>query len=228
MKVVTWNANMVFRNKHERILKYYQPDVLIVQECEHVSKIIQQNYSYTLWVGDNQNKGLAIFSKYHIEKLPKENNLIKYYIPFKIQNYFFIGIWAMNDKENKKNRYIGQVFNILKTHKEILNENIVIAGDFNWNIIWDKNPSYKLSGNFNDVLDIFKKQNIKSVYHSNNNEEFGNEKSPTLFLQRKKEKPYHVDYIFVKDKIKCSDFKIGNYSEWIDVSDHIPLSVTID
>ncbi|HEY2727282.1 MAG TPA: hypothetical protein VGI61_08925, partial [Parafilimonas sp.] len=65
MKIITWNCNMAFRKKAGLILQY-KPDILVIPECEHIDKIKFENDAYklknALWFGQNQNKGLAVFS----------------------------------------------------------------------------------------------------------------------------------------------------------------------
>jgi len=227
MKVVTWNANMAFRKKQKIILDTYNPDLLIIQECEHPSKFDEIIYPYYLWTGENKNKGLGIFSKHELEEINVKPMEYKYNIPFKVKDYTVIGIWAMNDKVNRKNRYIGQVYNILNKNIELLDENVMIIGDFNWNIIFDENPSYPLSGNLTEVIESLRNYNIKSAYNRYHREDFGLEKKPTLFMYRDTNKPYHVDYIFVKDDIKYKELIIGQHADWIAHSDHMPIFIDI-
>jgi endonuclease/exonuclease/phosphatase family metal-dependent hydrolase len=133
----------------------------------------------------------------------------------------------MNDKENTKNRYIGQVWNILNKYKEILNNEIIILGDFNWNKFWDKKEWSTLVADFHDVNAMLNKFDIVSVYHNYFKEDFGNEKTPTYFHLYDENKRYHTDYIYLKkntmDTIK--QFSVGQYNEWD--SDHMPLFVEI-
>ena len=67
----------------------------------------------------------------------------------------------------------------------------------------------------------------QSAYHQLTGEEFGAEKSATLYHTKNKNKQYHIDYIYIKG-ITALDLEIGAYEEWIMLSDHMPLSVTAD
>lgn len=226
MRIITWNAHMAFRNKQKNLVERLDPDVAFIQECEdpdkYPDKFPKKLFPFRIWKGENKNKGIAVFSKYEIINFDDENTSSRFYIPFKISGTFFIGIWAMNDKENPQNSYIGQVWNILNKYKELLNNEIIILGDFNWNIIWDNDsPAH----NFKDVIDILNKYDIKSVYHHYFKENFGKETNPTYFHLYKK--PYHTDYIFLKkNKINTiKNFSIGKNNEW--KSDHMPLFIEI-
>lgn len=61
MRIISWNCQGVFRKKADSILSF-APDILVVQECEHPDKILNSKATDFLWFGDNQNKGLGIFS----------------------------------------------------------------------------------------------------------------------------------------------------------------------
>lgn len=125
MKIITWNANMAFRNKQKFLAEQLDPDVAFIQECESPDKYPDEFpdklFPFRIWKGENKNKGIAVFSKYEIKILDEKNTSSRFYIPFKINDTFFIGIWAMNDKENHQNRYIAQVWNILNEYKELFN-----------------------------------------------------------------------------------------------------------
>ena len=225
MRIVTWNANMAFRNKQRILVERLNPDVVFIQECEHPDNFEKKLFPFAIWKGENQNKGIAVFSKYKIIELDNKNQSSRFYINFKVKDTFFIGIWAMNDEKNRQNRYIAQVWNILNEFEELLNNDIIIFGDFNWNIIWDKKPDYPLAGDFRDVNSMLNNYNIESVYHHHFNEDFGEEKNPTYFQTKKKDKSYHTDYIFSKKNSleNLKEFLVGQYDEWIKYSDHMPL-----
>ena len=232
MRIVTWNAHMAFRNKQKNLVERLDPDVAFIQECEHPDKFKEKLFPFYIWEGgENKNKGIAVFSKYEIIELDKKSPTSRFYIPFKVNDIFFIGIWAMNNKEKPQNRYIAQVWNILKDYEELLNNNnIIILGDFNWNIIWDKKESCSLEGDFQHVNDMLNKYNIESVYHHYFKEDFGKEKNPTyyhLYDLYNKKRHYHTDYIFLKkNKINTiKNFSVGQYNEW--KSDHMPLFIEI-
>lgn len=233
MRIVTWNANMAFRKKQKILIERLDPDITVIQECEHPDKypdeFSKELFPFRFWKGEDKNKGIAVFSKYEIIELDDKSPLSRFYIPFKICGTIFIGIWAMNDKETPQNRYIAQVWNIINKYEELLNDDIVILGDFNWNIIWDKKPDYSLAGDFKDVNSMLNRYDIGSAYHHHFKEDFGNEKNPTFFMHKKEEKPYHIDYVFLNkcalDNLKeCS---VGKHDEWIRYSDHVPLLIEI-
>jgi exodeoxyribonuclease-3 len=223
MKLISWNCKMAFRRKAESLLKYH-PDLAVIPECEYMGEDTPKR----LWFGDNRKKGIGIFSysdlklELHEEYKPS----FKYIIPIKVKGplkFNLFAIWAMNDSQDIRKRYIGQVYSAITHYKDLLDEPTVIAGDFNWNVIWDDKPDYPLYGTLTDVIKILKDKNIRSVYHKFYNEDFGKETKPTLFMYHKQDKPYHIDYCFASSDLKISDVEIGDFDDWIRKSDHMPI-----
>ncbi len=105
---------MAFRKKFAEILSC-DPDLLIVPECEHPDKFDYKFYFDSLWVGNNRNKGLGVFSFNNIEITLHESycEAYKYIIPIKVANSKvanIIAIWSQNNKEDPRRRYIGDVW----------------------------------------------------------------------------------------------------------------------
>lgn len=114
----------------------------------------------------------------------------------------------------------------MQINKRKLNKTI-IAGDFNSNTIWDRWDRW---WNHSDVIKELTELGIKSLYHKFKNEQQGKETSPTFYLHRKKNRPYHIDYILGSQDFsdKMTKFKIGNFEKWIQLSDHLPLICELD
>lgn len=229
MRLITWNCCMGFRKKINPIMEY-KPDILIIQECE---KIIDYNLfpvkptSY-LWVGNNLNKGLGVFSfNNHTMKISNDYDpAIEYSIPINISNKLnLISLWAMNSKYNPKERYIARVYSALKKYDQLFKNNTIVAGDFNWN----KNfaVSSPINSSFDDVINSLDDYSLKSSYHLFYNENYGIETNPTFYLHKNKQKGYHIDYIFLKEKI-FRNLILGDFEYWKKFSDHVPLIVEFD
>ncbi len=86
MRIVTWNANMAFRNKQRALVERLDPDVAFIQECEDPDKypneFSDKFFPFRIWSGENRNKGVAIFSKYEIIKLDEKKPIITVLHPF--------------------------------------------------------------------------------------------------------------------------------------------------
>ena len=236
MKLITWNCQGAFRKKAEIILSH-KPDILVVQECEHPDKLvfnssIERPKDFH-WYGDNIHKGLGIYSysDYRFELLPDFNPEFRYILPFRVtghgQKFTLFAIWAMNNTDNYEARYIGQIWLAINYYTTLLDNPTILIGDFNSNKIWDYKDRV---GNHSDVVRKLADKNIHSIYHRHYKAEQGKEKHPTFFLQRKQNKPYHIDYCFasagIADKIR--EVEIGTYENWTEHSDHSPLKLTFD
>jgi len=219
---------MAYRKKAEYILKYH-PDLAIVPECEYMG----EETTKRLWFGDNRKKGIGIFSysDFDLELHKEYNPYFKYVIPIKVRGPFefnLFAIWAMNDLQEVRKRYIGQIYSAIMHYKALLIKPTVIIGDFNWNAIWDAKPDYPLYGTLTDVIKILKAKSIRSVYHEFYNEPFGKERKPTLFMYHKESKPYHVDYCFASSDFNVTNLEVGYFEDWIKKSDHMPIIVIFD
>jgi len=136
-------------------------------------------------------------------------------------------IWACKT-DDRDNRYIGQVWKAIHYYDQIISTSrTILIGDFNSNKIWDRKHRH---GNHSEVVDKLKEKDINSAYHKYFKEEQGIESNPTFFLQRKENKPYHIDYCFCSADInvRVQNIEIGKYNDWIPHSDHMPMIIDID
>jgi len=233
MRIIEWNCQGAFRKKNENIFSY-NPDILIISECENENKLkfgkLTPKPSDFFWYGDNENKGIGIFSysNYRFELMREFNPKFRYIIPLKVtndkQSFLLFGIWAMGNKENHEARYIGQIWLAINYYTELFKNETILVGDFNSNKIWDYKERV---GNHTDVVKFLEKKNIESLYHLKNQEEQGKENIATFYMYRKLEKPYHIDYCFASEQITKNgyDFSILNTNDWIKFSDHIPIKI---
>lgn len=236
MRLITWNCNMAFRKKANRILEY-EPDILIIQESENINKINIDDFiikpKQSFWFGDNDNKGISIFNFSSIKmeqiEIPFENN--KWIIPFKLfgkEELILFAVWAMNHRGNKIINKVRPAYRTFKTLEKYFNKNVIILGDFNNNKIWD-NKSTNI-GSFSDIVNLYKSHDILSCYHTYFNEDFGEETTKTLVWRKNLSTTYHVDYCFTsKNIMKVMDkIYVGKFEEWMDISDHVPMIIDFD
>lgn len=224
MRIITWNCNGALRRKFDRLVEL-EADVFIIQECENPETTLDKKYKdwakNCLWIGDNKNRGLGIFTseKVSIKKLNWASKGLRYFIPCRINDSFnLLGAWCCNAPTFG---YIGQLWKYLQLHKTKL-DSCIIAGDLNSNVFWDKK---RRLWNHSDVVRILKELSIESVYHIHHEKQHGKEHIPTYFFQKNLNKPYHIDYIFASDKIfmALKEIIIGPPDTWIGMSDHMPL-----
>ena len=232
MRIITWNCNMAFRKKSEFITSK-NPDILVIQECENPDKNLFENSLQkpykSFWYGTNNNKGIGIFtfSNYEIELLNIHNPEFRFILPLSVKNneneYTILAVWTQKPKNH--DCYTEQIWNAIHYYSELLqSENLIIIGDFNSNSIWDK-P--KRIYNHTNLINKLLENKIYSSYHIFYNEIQGKESKPTLFMHHKKEKPYHIDYCFVSERLKDNllNVEVGEYEFWTKLSDHKPIII---
>ncbi|SEM00056.1 endonuclease/exonuclease/phosphatase family protein [Haloferax larsenii] len=231
--IATWNCNMAFRTKKQRLLEY-DPDILVIQECENPATTGDwDEFSDWRWIGDNDHKGLGIFCRngLTIESTVDRASAARYVLPVRIADSFnVLGIWAMNDETDRKQRYIGQVYTALQDYQDFLTSELIVAGDFNWNVIWDESPAAPLYGDFIETVDTLHSAGLISSYHRVTTTKYGNEAAPTFFMHKNRDRSYHTDYLFMPASLvyAVDEFVVGSYEEWIDASDHMPILVDLD
>ena len=226
---------MAFRKKAEFILAE-QPDILIVPECENKERLDFGLYAKQpndiFWYGDLPTKGIGVFAygDFKIKLLTTHNPDFKYILPLFVYNdktsYSVFAVWTQKPANN--DNYTEQIWNAVQYYSDLLDgENIIIAGDFNTNTIFDKPNRI---ANHSNLVDFLKSKDILSTYHHFHNQIQGQEKDSTLFMQRKKDRPFHIDFCFTSSNLtdKLINVEIGKYEDWTKHSDHKPLMVTFD
>jgi exonuclease III len=233
MKLAAWNCNMAFRKKMVAILPY-QADILVIPECENREKLKWpagvKVPDHQLWHGDNPHKGIGIFAfnGFRLKLHASFNPDLKYVVPVVIsrgkEKYFMLAIWA-NNPGDREGKYVTQVWKAIHHYeKKLRGSNILLAGDFNSNTIWDQ-PRRK--GNHSTVVSFLGQRKIYSTYHWHHQQEQGKEMHPTLYLYRQETKPYHIDYCFASRNLVqlLKSVEIGEFGNWKSLSDHVPLIV---
>ena len=227
---------MAFRKKAELVLQY-EPDLMIVPECEHPAKLkfpaSVKLPTDIVWYGDNPNKGLGVFSygEYKLQLLHEHDPNLKTIIPMSVtggaMDFTLFAIWA-NNPGDKGNPYVGQIWKAIHCYDDLIRtEKTMMAGDFNSNSIWDK-P--RRIGNHTTLVNKLDEKQIGSVYHRHFGHPHGEEEHATFNLYKNLNKPYHLDYCFVSNDLmqKLKRVEIGQHKHWTQHSDHLPLIVDFD
>ena len=230
MKIVSWNCASKFREKYTSIIEE-DADIYVICECEDPSRAKVKEYvefagDNYFWTGDLHWKGLGIFAKENIkiEKIAGLNEEYKNFIALRVNDSFnLLGVWAMP-------KYVEMIHDYFDANPDLFDDNLVICGDFNSNVIWNnEHKSKDKEGNNKDQTNLNKKLNKKglfSAYHDLTSEKQGKETQYTFYLNWNLDKPYHIDYVYAaRDKV--IGFKIGNANKWIELSDHVPITFEI-
>ena len=224
MKIVTWNCNLKFAKKFEHI-ESMDADICIIQECEKLKENYFPNAKF-FWTGRIENKGLGVLMKNGSASLDAIHNpnLINF-LPIRSDNIKILGVWAYNHRAKKFGDDVsGETIRAIEFYKEWLANNdlpCVLGGDFNNSVIWDK-PNNQ--NNFENINLKLEGLGFNSAYHSNTRDEFGSEKTATFFHTKQESKKYHIDYLYLRS-LESSSVELGNYDDWIKLSDHVPIVV---
>ena len=213
--------------KKFELIEQYKPDIAIIQECEKLDKSYFPDSEYW-WIGKDEKKGLGIiiFNKSAKISNTYNENLI-YFLPLQTDEIKILGTWAYNHRAKQRfgDGFKGNVSDAINHYKDWLlqDDKIMVSGDFNNSVLWDRGDNINNFKNINQKLNEF---NFISAYHQTTKENFGEEKQSTLFHTKDKNKPYFIDYLYIKNII-VNNFKIGDYEKWISFSDHMPLIVEL-
>ena len=226
MKIVTWNCNLQF-SKKSKLVDSFDADVLVIQECEYLPVDYKPGYQL-FWQGRNQKKGLAVLVRGN-ESVMVENDEIAfaYFLPIQTEFGLIVGVWSFNQRAKKfGNKVSGHLIDALETFENAIacNPRVVIAGDFNNGPRWDLKRFHR--NNFRSIHEELTRREFRSSYHEAFSEAPGSESLSTHFHQRNSDKGYHIDYVFHKG-YNVDQVQVGEYSEWNQTSDHVPLVVRL-
>ena len=227
MKIVTWNCNCALRSK-THLLDDLGADVIIVQECEDPSQSTDEYRDWAgtyKWVGKNKHKGLGVFARKstHLSALSWLDEGLQFFLPCRIDDQLtLLAVWTKGG--NSIPAYVAQLWNYIQLHKDKLaSPSTALCGDFNSNRQWDR---LRRNGNHSDVVSELAKIGIRSMYHEFTKEEQGEEQTPTFYMNRNVEKPYHIDYVFASSDLMSRDssaLEVGSPNKWLEHSDHMPI-----
>lgn len=233
LRIASWNCKGAYRKKHEYFKSKFDPDIWSIQECESPEKLLKnKKFDHPenhVWFGDNLNRGVSVFSKNGLVlKIPNYHEAkFRYVLPVEVsvkgRIITIFAVWAMNDANDRKQRYISQIYLALEYYASILRRPSIVLGDFNWNASFKENG--KLYGGFNDVVESLDAVELNSIYHAQYSEAFGKESKPTLHFRGERDRKFHIDYIFSESRsIVAKSMKLGEWKDWYMLSDHMPLS----
>jgi endonuclease/exonuclease/phosphatase family metal-dependent hydrolase len=217
---------MGFEKKREALLSF-QPDIVVLQECS-ARAIEQTDAPFKHWVGSNTNKGMAIlgFANHAYQLDPSYTEEWPWFIPVRVDDVplHILGLWAC--VKEPRLRYVRVTHQALEHYASFLAwPHTVFIGDFNSNTRWD--PLHR-KWSHSSLVEKLGRLGLVSVYHTLRGERQGEEVTPTQFMYRNLTKSYHLDFAFVSQELLSTcELIIGNPSEWLAKSDHMPLLLTL-
>lgn len=134
-----------------------------------------------------------------------------------------VGVCVKPDRD-----YVSPTLRALALLSEFIVEHgAILAGDFNQSTRFGakRGPNR----HFARVLELVDKLGLASAWHRQHGEKFGEETLPTHFHLWKRERPFHIDYVFVPRNTKVASATLGTFDEFTasGLSDHVPLTIDI-
>ncbi|MDQ5897517.1 MAG: hypothetical protein QG612_1603 [Pseudomonadota bacterium] len=198
MRIVTWNCGGALRRKRAA-LAALDADVLVIQECENPA--VSTDRDYRDWA--DRHAGLWTGQSRHKG----------------------LAVWTKPSPSDAYG-YIGQLWQWLRRYPDFLaQERALLLGDLNSNAIWDRQHR---GCSHSDVVRMLQAWGLHSLYHRNQGESHGQERTPTFFLHRNPARPYHIDYAFLSASLlEGARIEIGPPTDWLALSDHMPVVVAL-
>ena len=238
VRLVEWNVAMSLQKKAS-LLEKLKPTVAILPESAHPDKTTQALKSAGAtsiqWIGANQHKGLtaAAFGDWQIRIDDSYDPGYQWVMPLHLtgpREVRMLAVWDFNHRGSgyESARRLGACRASMEHYEQFLagdSDAVVITGDFNNSVYWDKpNNSVK----FGDFMDQLESRGFVSAYHFHHQCARGAEPDATLWWMKNVDKTYHIDYAFVSRPEAVRAVTVGTSEEWIAHSDHSPLTVDLD
>lgn len=233
MKLVVWNCRMALHERRKwHALAALQPDLAVVPEaanprqpmCADLLKATRSN----VWVGPNENKGLAAmsFGSYALVPLPRLADERHDALAVRVVgpggfNFILVAVWARAPK------YVEHLHDVLDTYEPLLRaHDVVLAGDFNSNSLWDRRHGKK---NHTRLVARLHEFGLESAYHVTRTEAHGAETEKTYQASGPDRRQYHIDYVFLPRswRPRLLGCGFGDAPTWFQLSDHRPMLVEL-
>ncbi|HZV89094.1 MAG TPA: endonuclease/exonuclease/phosphatase family protein [Candidatus Binatus sp.] len=231
MRIVVWNCKMALSRKRQHLYAL-RPDIAVIPECsKNCLKLCLKDGFEGRWFGDNPRKGLGVLvaKPFHIARAGKPRS--KWVVPMEITggqcDFLLIAVWTMLIQGNLARSYIGQLSEaVLNNPQWFASKPVILCGDFNSNKIWDDKRDV---ANHSTVVTALEKHRLASAYHHFFSELQGQETRPTYYYWHHKDRPYHIDYVFLPQHwaSQITRVEVGTHAVWSKLSDHVPLCVDV-
>ena len=122
-------------------------------------------------------------------------------------------------------KYVEEMIDFFHLNETLFTKDLLIMGDTNSCSVFNNHHPKKK--NHDVLVELLQGKGLVDAYNHFTGEAEGEETIPTFYLQRKKEKPYHLDRCFVASE-RIVSFKVAdNHDYWLTLSDHIPVEIVI-
>lgn len=201
MKIVRWNVNGKFREKYKSILEL-DAYIYVIQECENPEtckdpkhRAFFKNY---LWSGVYQYKGVMMFTTRTDIKLTMLNwggEDKRVFIPERVNDSFnLVAAWACNP-------YCEEMYDWIEAVSDNITKDTIIIGDLNSNVTLDQKHIKKSGKSFAQAINKLEGKELLPIWHHYHNQKHVEEKTPTFYLYRHRDKPLHIDHCFANPEL---------------------------
>jgi len=228
--MVVWNCRMGLARKLDALLEL-RPDVAILPEAGDQSRlstsVLKAHGLSYVWIGRNHTKGLGVLVRapYQLTAAPDLDSSLEWVLPLRItgpMSFTLLAVWAMNHRASNKKPGEGQLRQVdraIDLFENALRAGpLVVAGDFNNAVHWDRRGRPDAPGNFAVTAGRLESLGLVSAYHATRGVDFGAERDPTIYWQSNTiDGPtFHIDYCFVPaawtDHIRVD---VGAFADWV-------------
>lgn len=228
IRIVSWNCSQGLARKAAALLAL-QPDIAVVPESSNGGDL--EGLSRVGWAGRNPAKGLSVFARPDLGGVvdPAWDEIREWFLPVRFATISLdvLAVWAMNHRGAEPGPRLGRTHRAIDNYATFLRpECAVVIGDFNDNARWDTARQPMFATTTRMLADL----GYANVYHGWTGETSGAETGASLLWQHNADKRYLVDHAFIPRRWmpRVRDFRLGEVSEWLPHSDHVPLILDLD
>jgi exodeoxyribonuclease-3 len=221
MRIATWNIQKGLDDNWP-VLESLGADVMTVQECgeQTAAQAADLDGWACEWQPGGWEKGLAVLTRqpYHIEAREEQDSSAVSVIIGGSHRFRFVGFWAMTES-HAGSSYPRQGTRLIE-RLPIDDIPTVVAGDFN---------ASRSAPHLANV-ERLRERGLVSSYHSFYSvPHSGTEDHPTSYFQWDRDRPYHMDFVFVPASWTIGSVDVGGFDEYPGrgLSDHVPVVVTV-
>jgi exonuclease III len=233
MRMIVWNCQGGFKSKKKfSDLQKENPDIAIVPECLKADALGMKALGFEVeWVGDPGIKGLAVFAAKGWQLECMAMSTAKWILPMKVtgpENFTLLAVWSCPDAGSTTS-YVSMLHDELRLREKewFAEQPVVVAGDFNSNPKLDRKG---VTPNHGSIVSLLGERGLASAYHLRHEPNHGEEEQKTFYMGRKKDKPYHIDFIFLPCdwESRITSIEALPHSAWGNRSDHCPLVLDLN
>lgn len=225
-------------HKKAHLLAALNPTVAVLPESANTaptrSALEAVGATSVQWVGGNPNKGLSVaaFNGWQLRIDASYDLGYQWVMPVHVTgpgHIRLLAVWDMNHRGtgHLSARQFGACRASIEHYDAFLSgpaDLVIISGDFNNSVYWDK-PTKRAK--FGDFMDQLEARGFASAYHSHYGSHRGGERHPTLWWMKNADTTYHIDYTFVSPSDAIDAVEMGTHPDWIAHSDHSPMTVDL-